>query len=340
MSARCRLPMPGSEVDPSTSTFEAVVVAGGARVGGLMQRAERELERAADGYGEVISGHALATLAAGGKRLRPLLVFLCGTPSDSEDLVRAAAAIELVHMATLVHDDVIDAAPLRRGSPTVFATAGRIPATATGDFLFSRSLALLAGNGSAEQTRVLADACLALSQGEFAQREDSYSIDVSLDRYLMRCDLKTARLFAAACTLGAMAAGRPVEQVELLRAYGERIGVAFQMLDDVLDVSGPTERIGKQRGTDLLDGTTTLPLILAREKDPFLRDFDLRELNGDADRAGLVCDRIAATGSLVGARRRALELVAEAKQSVEGRIDAELADALNLVADGVVDRYS
>ncbi len=316
------------------------MVVGGARVGALMAKAELELERAAGGYGNGISGHALATLAAGGKRLRPLLVFLSGTPDSSEQIVRVGAAVELVHMATLVHDDVIDAAPLRRGEPTVFASAGRIPATATGDLLFSRALALLAVNGSAEQTRTLADACLALSRGEITQREDAYSREVTVDRYLERCDLKTARLFAAACALGALAAGRDAAKVELLRAYGDRIGIAFQMLDDVLDVSGPTERTGKRRGTDLLDGTTTLPLIIAREKDPFLRDFDLRELTGNADRAELVCDRIAATGALIESRRRALALVAEAKQSIGGQVDAELAEALDIVADGIVDRYA
>jgi geranylgeranyl pyrophosphate synthase len=330
----------GTEAEPATSSFEAVIVAGGARVADLLEHAEQELEAAVRGFGPTLADHSLATLSAGGKRLRPLLVFLCGTPSSTEELVRVGVAVELLHMATLVHDDVVDAAPLRRGQPTVVASAGRGAALRAGDFLFARALSVLAHNDDAEQSQVLADACLALAQGEFAQREDAYAPAVSEERYLHRCDLKTARLFSAACMLGALACERGPQQVRLLGGFGRSVGVAFQILDDVLDVSGPVERTGKRRGTDLLEGTTTLPLILARQRDSVLRELDLRELRDDPGRAELVCDRIAATGALVEARRRALKLVSEATASLEGQIDAELAQALATVADGVVDRYT
>ena len=173
-----------------------------------------------------------------------------------------------MHSATLVHDDVLDAAVLRRGRPTVVASAGRSIATATGDLLFSRAFAELAGGGPVEPVRVLSDASSALVQGELLQREDAWKLQTTRERYLRRCDLKTARLFRAACELGALAGGG---NVALLGEFGERIGLAFQLLDDVLDVSGPAERTGKHRGTDLLDGTVTLPLILARERDPGAR---------------------------------------------------------------------
>ena len=182
-------------------------------------------------------------------------------------------AVELIHSATLVHDDVLDAAALRRGRPTVVATAGRAIATATGDLLFSRAFAELARNGRPESVRVLSDASSALAEGELLQREDAWNVGVSRERYEQRCDLKTARLFQAACELGALEGTAPVA---VLGRFGRRIGLAFQMLDDVLDVSGPAERTGKHRGTDLLDGTVTLPLILARERDPALRSLDLR----------------------------------------------------------------
>ncbi|MEX0993101.1 MAG: polyprenyl synthetase family protein [Solirubrobacterales bacterium] len=331
--------MRGRDAEPATSSFEAAVVAGGERVVALMQRTERELTSAAGGYSVELSTHALGTLTAGGKRLRPLLVFLCGVPAASDALVRMGAAVELVHMATLVHDDVVDAAPLRRGQPTVFASAGPVVATATGDFLLSRALRLLAANGDSAQLRVLSDACLALSQGEFAQRADVFAAGIEESRYLLRCDLKTARLFSAACTLGGLAAERPRDQVELLSSFGVTVGLAFQMLDDVLDVSGPAELTGKRRGTDLLEGTTTLPLILAREIDPLLRGLELREIR-DPARAELVCDRIAATGALERARARATEMIAEAKASLEGGLDSELRSALDLVADGIVERYA
>ena len=141
-----------------------------------------------------------------------------------------------MHSATLVHDDVLDAAVLRRGRPTVVASAGRSIATATGDLLFSRAFAELAGGGAVEPVRVLSDASSALVQGELLQREDAWKLQTTRERYLRRCDLKTARLFRAACELGALAGGG---NVALLGEFGERIGLAFQLLDDVLDVCRP-----------------------------------------------------------------------------------------------------
>jgi ubiquinone/menaquinone biosynthesis methyltransferase len=325
--------------DHAADSFEAVLDADGGHVRALLERAERELQGSASGHGEPLAAAAHGTRAAGGKRLRPVLVFVCGAGHDGEPLVRAAAAVELVHMATLVHDDVLDAALLRRGRPTVYASDGRGVATATGDFLFSRAFALLADNGAPDQVRVLSDASVALARGELEQREDAYAADLPLDRYLRRCELKTGSLFSAACRLGGLAADRAPEEVSALAAYGLKVGVAFQMLDDLLDVMGPAERTGKHRGTDLLDGTVTLPLILARDADPGLEQFDLRALEG-REQAEAVCDRIAATGALERTRERARSLVEEAKGDLHGRVDRELEGLLEEVADRVVERYS
>src|SRR6188768_4110501 len=257
----------------SAEAVAAVVEAGGAHVPGLMRDLEERLATVARSHGATLGEHAGATIAAGGKRLRPLLVFVAAGPDPAgrDAALRAAVAVELVHSATLVHDDVLDAAVLRRGRPTVVASAGRSIATATGDLLFSRAFAELAGGGSPDAVRVLSDASSALVQGELLQREDAWQLQTTRERYLRRCDLKTARLFDAACRLGALAGDG---DVQLLGEFGRRIGLAFQLLDDVLDVSGPAERTGKHRGTDLLDGTVTLPLILARERD--LGELDLR----------------------------------------------------------------
>ncbi|MDQ4026098.1 MAG: polyprenyl synthetase family protein, partial [Actinomycetota bacterium] len=250
-------------------------------------------------------------------------------------VLRAAVAVELIHSATLVHDDVLDAAPLRRGRPTVVATAGRAIATATGDLLFSRAFAELAGNGRPDEIRVLSDASSGLAEGELLQREDAWNVDVPRERYLHRCDLKTARLFQAACRLGALEGGGPDAA---LGEFGRRIGLAFQLLDDVLDVSGPAERTGKHRGADLLDGTVTLPLILARERDPALASVDLRSITAPAE-AEQLCERIAATGALDEARWRALEIVAGAKRELSAlALDEGQRRALQLVADSVVER--
>ena len=202
------------------------------------------------------------------------------------------------------------------------AGAGRAAAIATGDLLFSRAFAELARNGDPEQLRALSDASSALAAGELLQREDAYASSIAVERYLERCRLKTAALFEAACRLGALVAieGTP-ELAAALGEFAERIGLAFQLLDDVLDVSGPAERTGKARGTDLLDGTVTLPLILARERDPEIASFDIATLSNAEHSDGhaqaeLLCERIAATGALEEAREQALSIVAEAKATL------------------------
>src|SRR5262249_33504971 len=159
------------------------------------------------------------------------------------------------------HDDVLDGSDLRRGCPTVFAAAGRLVATSTGDLLFSRAFAELAGGGSVDAVRVLSRATGELAQGELMQRADAWDAGVSVDRSLERCRLKTGVLFRAACELGGLC-GEDPSAAGTLGLFGESIGVAFQLLDDVLDVAGPAEITGKPRGADLLDGTVTLPLIV------------------------------------------------------------------------------
>jgi geranylgeranyl pyrophosphate synthase len=239
-----------------------------------------------------------------------------------------------------VHDDVLDGAPLRRGQPTVYAQGGRHAATATGDLLFSRAFAELAATGSGAAVAALSTASSALARGELMQRADAWNAEVTTDRYLERCRLKTASLFEASCRLGALFGGRAALAAELGR-FGERIGLAFQLLDDVLDVAGPTERIGKPRGADLLDGTVTLPLILARRQDRELAALDLRAVAADPERVDEVCDRIAATDALDESRRQALSHVERAKQALPAaQLPASSLAALELVADGVVERYA
>jgi geranylgeranyl pyrophosphate synthase len=319
------------------SAVRTVLDASGESVPRLMERVEERMAAITSGYGPVLVRHAGETIAAGGKRLRPLLVFLAAgvPPPETDGLVRAAVAVELVHSASLVHDDVLDGATLRRGRPSVMAAGGPQQATATGDLLFARAFAELAAGGSQRAVRSLSRASLALARGELMQRADAWDQDIGVARYLERCRLKTGVLFRSACELGAIEGGGAVD---LLSPFGERIGIAFQLLDDVLDVTGPPERTGKPRGADLLDGTVTLPLILARERDPELALLDLRGVR-TAEQADDVCARIAATGALPVARERALELVAEAKAILPSLPQRQL-EVLELVADGVVERYS
>jgi geranylgeranyl pyrophosphate synthase len=334
---------PAQDVD----AVETIMRRGGQDLRERMIRTELHLERVTAQAGAPLAAHANATVVAGGKRLRPLLVVLAaeaagGPPEDrdgEERLMRAAVAVELVHSATLVHDDVIDSARLRRGHPTVAAAAGRRVAIATGDLLFSRAFAELARNEDTAQLRALSDASSALAAGELLQREDAYASHVAVERYLRRCELKTAALFEAACRLGALTGVEGSDALaDVLGAFARRIGLAFQLLDDVLDVSGPVERTGKSRGTDLLDGTVTLPFILARERDPELAAFELRSLDGP-EQAEALCERIAATGALEQAREQALALVAEAKAALPAILTEGRSALLDLVADAVVERY-
>jgi len=321
--------------------LEALLTVGGPELSRLLHRTESRLAQVAETHGRELGGHVTHTLSAGGKRLRPMLVFLCGGSGAGEDLVRAAVAAELLHMATLVHDDVLDGAATRRGRATVVAAAGRDAATATGDLLFSRAFAELASTGREEAVAVLSQASSALARGELLQRADAWSDSVGEERYLERCELKTARLFEAACRLGALLGEPGPEAADALGSFGLRVGIAFQIFDDVLDVSGPPERTGKPRGTDLLDGTVTLPLILARRRDPELRDLDLRSIVTEPAQADALCDRIALTGALGEARELALTYVAEAKAALSDlELDDRRREALDLVADGVVERYA
>jgi geranylgeranyl pyrophosphate synthase len=323
----------------------APVPRGAAALLPLLADCEERLAGAVAGHGPELADPAAATLAAGGKRVRPLLVF-CSAPSEAladrarrEALVSAAAAVELVHMATLVHDDLLDGATLRRGRPTVAASLGAARAIGTGDFLFARAFGVLTEARRPDAVQHLASAALDLSQGEMDQNRAAFDFDLTEDAYLSRCRRKTAALFAAACRLGALVGGAGPEVQARLAAFGENVGLAFQIFDDILDVAGSPAATGKRRGTDLRDGTVTLPMILAMRLDPGLRSA-LAAAGSDDDREAL-CDRLAGHPGLAAARRRALAFVADARTAVtNGPADGADVAALIEIADGVVDRYS
>ena len=311
----------------------------------LLALCEQRLREAVAELAERVAGPAEDTLAAGGKRVRPLLVF-CSAPQAAlaaddrrEGLLSAGAAVELVHMATLVHDDLLDGATMRRGRPTVADSLGADRAVSTGDFLFARAFGELTRTGSPGAVSALAGAALDLSQGEIDQQRAAYDLDLSEGDYLARCRRKTAALFAVACRLGALVGGAGREAEERLAAFGENVGMAFQIFDDILDLAGAPAATGKRRGTDLCDGTVTLPVILAMQIEPGLRGAVAAAAAGP----GLedLCDRLAGHEGLRIARERALAFVAAARRAIEDG-PAEGADvaALLQIADGVVDRYS
>jgi geranylgeranyl pyrophosphate synthase len=284
---------------------------------------ELRLERAVGSHPGVVGRIGTETLAAGGKRLRPVLVFLATPPELREDErpLAAGTAVELVHMATLVHDDLLDSAALRRGRPTVWAAHGPDAARAAGDYLFARAFAELSATGDARAVELLAGAALSLARGEALQRRQAHRPDTSVEEYLERCSLKTGKLFEAACLLGGGRAG--------LGAFGLALGIAFQIADDILDCAGTPGATGKARGVDLRDGTPTLPLILAARDDPEVA----RALAGDPVPDALA--RVAATGALGEARELALDYARAARAALEGEFERENLEPLTHV---VVDR--
>lgn len=278
---------------------------------------ETRLRQVVAAHPGVVEAVGIDALAAGGKRLRPALAFL-SSPPDAPAPLAEGVAVELVHMATLLHDDIVDRARVRRGRAAAWTQHGPVAARAAGDHLFARGFAELAATGDRAKVSLLADASLALARGEALQRRQRYDADTTVEDYLERVALKTGRLFEAACALGG---GNP--------AYGLQLGIAFQIADDILDCAGDTIETGKVPGTDLRDGTPTLPLILAAREDAVVR----AALAGGPVEGALV--RVAATGALERSREMALVYARRARESLDGEVRR---DELEALADIVVDR--
>jgi geranylgeranyl pyrophosphate synthase len=301
------------------------------------ERVEERLEQAVATDPGAVARAGAQTLRSGGKRLRPLLVSMCATDAarGRDELVVAGCAVELVHMATLVHDDVLDAAPLRRGHPTVWRTDGRGLATATGDHLFARAFAELTATGDMPAVAILADACLSLARGEILQRLQAGDPSVTVDGYLERCTLKTGRLFSAAARLGARFSQLPADDAAALGRFAEALGLAFQIADDVLDCDGDPDTTGKPLGTDLLDGTVTLPLLSAARRDPQVAAVIARGAVPDDVLPTLA--RVVRSGAVAEARAEAQRLAERATAelyAVAAPVDTEaLREAVLLASD-------
>ena len=266
---------------------------------------------------------AAEALNAGGKRLRPLLCFLA-SPQVSDPPLAAGVAVELVHMATLVHDDLVDGARMRRGVPAAWSVFGADAALAAGDYLFACAFAELAETGDSSAVARLAEASLALARGEALQRRQTRNPETTIADYLARCGLKTGKLFEAACLLGSGGDAA-------LGEYGLALGIAFQIADDILDCAGQTQETGKIPGTDLREGTPTMPLLYAAQDDGSVRSA---LAGGPLD--GILA-RVAATDALERSREAALEYAAKARSYLG--MEAHR-DELVALTYAVVDRAS
>ena len=238
-----------------------------------------------------LAGHLIA---AGGKRLRPVLTLaasrLCGY--DGTRHRKLAACVEFIHTATLLHDDVVDDSNLRRGKPAANSLFGNKPTVLVGDFLFSRAFQLMTEDGSLDVLRILSNASAIIAEGEVLQLTTSNNVRTSEQAYLEVIRAKTAELFAAACRIGAVVNNRPTPEEEALRTFGLNLGLAFQIIDDVLDYSAEQARLGKSIGDDFREGKITLPVILAYNRGGEAERFfwrrtleDLEQQEGDLEKA-------------------------------------------------------
>lgn len=228
---------------------------------------EKELEETINADSQLLRQASLHLLKAGGKRIRPVFVLLGGKFGnyDINVIKDVAVSLELIHMASLVHDDVIDDAELRRGQPTIKAKWDNRIAMYTGDYIFARALELMTEIENPLAHQILSETIVELSVGEIEQIKDKYNFDQNLRNYLLRIKRKTALLIAASCQLGAVVSGVKDEDHRKLYRFGYYVGMSFQITDDVLDFTGTEKELGKPAGGDLLQGNITLPVLYAME---------------------------------------------------------------------------
>lgn len=288
-----------------------------------------------------LAGHIIA---AGGKRIRPMLTLiaarLCAYRGTRH--IRLAACVEFIHTATLLHDDVIDESALRRGNATANALWGNKPSVLVGDFLFSRSFQLMVGDGSLKVLQILSDTAAVIAEGEIMQLVTSQDIETDEEAYLNVISAKTAKLFAAACRLGAVVADRRAEEELALERYGMNIGIAYQLVDDALDYMARQAELGKTVGDDFQEGKITLPIVLAYGRgDEEERRFWRRTLEeggqaeGDFRKAVALLER---HGALTETVERARRYGAVAREALAVFGDTREKAALLDVVDFCVDR--
>lgn len=267
-----------------------------------------------------VAGHIIG---AGGKRLRPMLTLatarMCGYDGDRH--IGLAACVEFIHTATLLHDDVVDDSDLRRGSASANAVWGNKSSVLVGDFLFSRAFELMVKDGNLDVLRILSEASSVIAEGEVLQLVTANDTETTEGDYLEVIRSKTAKLFAAACEIGPVVAGRTQEEWNALNSFGYNIGMAFQLVDDVLDYSARQATLGKTVGDDFRDGKITLPVVLAfeganEEERCFWRRTmeDLEQKKGDFRRAVTLLENSRALSSTID---RAHEFGMRASQDLD-----------------------
>ena len=291
----------------------------------------------------VIPALAEHLIAAGGKRLRPLLTIAAARAlgGGGDKAHKLAAAVEFIHTATLLHDDVVDGSEMRRSKVAAHLIWGSASSVLVGDFLFARAFELMVETESLRALHILARASSVISEGEVLQLTRSRDLKLEQETYLEIIGAKTAELFAAAAETGAVAAGASDGRIADLRAYGRNLGLAFQLVDDALDYGGQSEVLGKNAGDDFREGKVTLPLLLAAARTPGEEGFwrrvivEAEQQEGDFRRAR---EMIVGAGALQATLALAGDYADAAKASISGLADSEWKTALEALADFAVSR--
>lgn len=280
-------------------------------------------------------------LNAPGKRLRPIVTLLSFRfhPHDPKLAILMAAAVEMLHVATLVHDDTIDQTSLRRGRPTVSNLWGKDVAVLLGDYVFSKAVALVCDVVNIRVVRLFSETIMALSAGELREFMSSYDSTLGRDQYWKRIKDKTASLFSAATESAGVLSGAPESQIEALRSYGLNLGMAFQVVDDILDFDGDEGLMGKPAGSDLTHGVMTLPAILLAERYPNdKRIKDAFEDRQDQAKLHEVVDMIRNSGIIKDAEQIAESFAVKARSSLMEMEDIPARRSLIALTDYVIDR--
>ncbi len=281
-------------------------------------------------------------IAAGGKRLRPaLLLMVCGALGyKGAHRHTLAAVVELIHTATLLHDDVVDASTLRRGRATANETFGNPASVLVGDFLHTRSFQMMVETGSMKVMQILSDATNVIAEGEVLQLMNMHDASLSEADYLKVIRSKTAKLFEASARLGAVLADAPTTVEEACATYGQALGTAFQIIDDVLDYDGNAAEMGKNLGDDLREGKATLPLIAAMERGTTQQAKVIRDAieQGSTDELTSIVDVVKLTGALQIARAAAMDEADRAIQALTLLPETPFTSAMRLLASQLTDR--
>jgi geranylgeranyl pyrophosphate synthase len=283
-------------------------------------------------------------LTAGGKRLRPALALLSGHYCDYnlDQLVPLAASVELLHTATLVHDDVIDVAATRRGRPTANSTYDNAASIMLGDFMFAHAAELVARTGNVRVIRLFARTLMLMATGELDQDVSAFDSSRDVRDYLRRIGGKTASLFATSCEGGAIISGAPETHIDALRDYGQNLGMAFQIVDDVLDFTGDEGKMGKPVGSDLMQGTLTLPSLLLMEISP--RDNPIRRLflsrRGAKKKLEIAVRAVLESGAIGRSLEVAGSYANRARTALETLPVSDTTSTLSELVDYVLDRDS